>query len=107
MQAGKLRHRITIEQSDGNTGTGGEEQPNWSTFATLWASIESLSGSESLQGKQMASEISHRVTTRYCAGVTADMRIKFGARVFSIVPPINHDERNIQLEFTCIERTTP
>lgn len=108
MQAGKLRHRITIEQPDASEGVGGEELPNYSTFATIWGSVEPLSGSEGLQGRQAGAEVTHRVRIRYHAGITSNMRIVWSNRYFNLSqPPINKDERNREMELICREVTTP
>jgi SPP1 family predicted phage head-tail adaptor len=80
MQAGKLRHQLTIEQPDSTEGSAGEALPVYSTFATVWGSIEPLSGSEGLQGRQAGSEVTHRVRIRYHAGITSNMRIVWNGR---------------------------
>jgi len=108
MQAGKLRNKLTIQRPDTTEGTGGEELPNYSTFATVWGSIEPLSGSEGLQGRQAGSEVTHRIVIRYYAGITSDMRILWNGRYFNLSqPPINKDERNKEIELMCREVTTP
>lgn len=108
MRAGQLRHRITIQQPDNTEGSAGESLPVYSIFATVWGSIEPLSGSEGLQGRQAGSEVTHRVRIRYHAGITSNMRIVWNSRYFNLSqPPINSDERNVEIELMCREVTTP
>ena len=47
--------------------------------------------------------MTHRVKIRYRAGVTAKMRLTFGARVFNIRGVINAGERDRTLELLCEE----
>jgi SPP1 family predicted phage head-tail adaptor len=108
MQAGKLRHRLTIQQPDMNEGTAGEELPNYSTFATVWGDVQPLSGSEGLQGRQATSEVTHKIIIRYHAGITSDMRITWNGRFFNLSqPPLNKDEHNREIELLCREVTAP
>ena len=56
MEAGQLRHRVTIQQATETTdGFGGVTQA-WATFATVWAAVEPLTGREYLQGAPGAGE---------------------------------------------------
>lgn len=105
MQAGKLRHRITIESpADTQGATFGEAKLTWSTFASVWAAVEPIGGKELLRADHVAGGLTHRVSLRYIAGVTAKMRINFNGRHLNIAaPPINKDERNIELELLCME----
>lgn len=104
MRAGKLRHLVTIQSRTEGTNSFNEPRPVWKDFATVYASIEPLSGREFFAAQQAQSDITHRVRMRYVAGVTAKHRIVFGDRVFDIAaPPRNVDERNIELELQCVE----
>jgi SPP1 family predicted phage head-tail adaptor len=77
ISAGKLRHRITIQQpaitQDAQTG---EITEGWSTFAdNIPAAIEPLSARDFIQSAAMQSEITTRITVRYLAGIKPAMRI--------------------------------
>lgn len=73
---GNLRHRVVIQQpvetQDANTGA---VNVSWSTFATVWASIEPLSAREFVAAQAEASKVTARIKIRYRTGVTAKMRI--------------------------------
>jgi SPP1 family predicted phage head-tail adaptor len=108
MQAGKLRHRLTIQQPDQSEGSAGEMLPRYSTFATVWGSIEPLSGSEGIYGKQEGSESTHKIRIRYHAGITSDFRVLWNGRYFNLTePPRNPEERNREMELICKEVTSP
>ena len=104
IQAGKLRHKISI-QSKASTRNGyNEVDDTWSTDFTTRASITPLSGRELTEAQQVNSEVTHKVVTRYREPVSSAQRILFGSRIFHIVSVINPEERNGELQITAIER---
>ncbi len=103
---GALRHRLTIEAERPLADTGGGQGDPWAnplTVAAVWGRVEPLSGNERLRALRLEDSVSHRVVLRYREGVTARMRIVFGARVFNIRAVINPEERNRTLELLCEE----
>lgn len=95
--AGMLRHTIDIESrvitpTEGEDG-GGDQ--SWPTFlSSVRASVKPTSGSEQWHSQQLKARITHEVVMRYRAGVTADMRVKFGTRYMNIHQVKNIEERN-------------
>ena len=104
MQAGPLRHRITIETPTETQDTFGAAVATWATFAERWAAIEPLTGREFFAAQQINAEVSHTIRLRYVAGVTTKMRVAFGARHFDLAAVRNLDERGIELELLAVER---
>ena len=104
MNAGSLRHRFVIKTAQEIENTFGEIVETPLTFATVWASIEPLSGRELFQAQQVQAEVTHRVRMRYLAGVTAKMTGLFGTREFQILSVINPEERNRELVLMCKEQ---
>ena len=105
MKSGKLRHLVTIEyRTVATDGTGyGSQSSTWATLDTVWASIESVTGSESWQDKQQSPAVTHKVTIRYRSGIDPKMRVKFGSRYLNIAGIANTDERNVELVMMCRE----
>ena len=103
MNAGSLRHRFAIKTAQETTDSFGVTVETPITFATVWASIEPLSGRELFQAQQVQAEVTHRVRMRYLAGVTAKMKGYYGTREFQILSVANRDERNRELEIMCKE----
>lgn len=104
MQAGKLRHRLTLEASTDTNNTRGEPIPTWSTVANVWAAIDPISGREGLAADQMYASATHRIRIRYRAGVIPKMRFTKGSRVFDINAVLNVDERNREMVCLATER---
>lgn len=103
MKAGKLRHKIIIEQAINSIDSYGATTRTWSTYATAWASVEPLTGREYFEQGKVNSEVTTRIRTRYISGVTNLMRVKFGTRIFGIVRINNILERNKEFELMCQE----
>lgn len=101
MNAGKLRHRVTIQSPvEVQSGTG-DPVVTWQDVATVWAMVEPLRGREYLAAKQTVSEIEVRVVIRYMAGITAKMKIVHGTDEYLIETAINVLERNRELQLMC------
>ena len=105
MRAGKLRHRVTIQQTtETRESTMGGVIDTWGTFATRYASVSPLTGREYFTAQQHASEVTHEVRLRYLSGVTTKMRVLHDGRTFDIESIANTDERDRETVLLCKER---
>lgn len=84
MKAGKLKHRIVIQQATSTTSAEGMAVPSWSTFATVWAAVEPLMGREALEAQAITPTATTRFRVRYLAGVLPEMRISWNSKYFEI-----------------------
>lgn len=104
MNPGILRHRITIqEERDGGKNRFNEQIKTWEDIATVWASIEPISGREYWAGQQVQSEITHRIRIRYRPGIKPAMRVLYQNRLFEIESVIDYQERHEFLQLMCKE----
>lgn len=83
IEAGRLRHRVRIEEltylrdsngeviQDQNTG---ETRQEWAEVATVWAAVEPLSAREFIQSQAIQSQVTTRIVIRYRDGLQAGMR---------------------------------
>jgi SPP1 family predicted phage head-tail adaptor len=109
MNAGKLRHRVTIQSPPDpadpeNQSPEGEPTRPWNDLADRWASIEPKGGGESFSAGQVVPTATHLVTIRHLSSVTQACRVKFGSRYLYVQSMIDLEERGIWLELTCEER---
>lgn len=105
MRAGKLRHRWTIQQQTPATQNSlGEETSPWADVATVWCSVEPLSGREFFSAQATQSEVTHTVTMRYRSGIVPKMRLTKDARVLDIQSVADVTERHRELQLMCVER---
>ncbi len=105
MQAGKLRHPITIQSSSTTRNTNGETVPIWQDVANRRASVEPLSGREMWQARQIDASVTHRVTLRADAAlnITPKMRVLFNGRIFDINFADKPDEITRKYNLFCTE----
>lgn len=104
MEAGKLRHRVTIQSlSAGSPQRTGSGQPDkaWATAATVWASIEPLRGREFFAADAVQSKVAVRIRIRYRAGITAAMRVLHGSTVYPIEAVVDPENRHVELQLMC------
>jgi len=106
MRLGPLRQRVNIQARSATVDAFGQESETWATVATVWASVEPLSGRELLTAQQVQGETTHRVRMRYQAGVTTSTRLLFNLRPFDVRSVINKNEAGVSLELLCTEGPT-
>ncbi|HEL3822504.1 TPA: phage head closure protein [Stenotrophomonas maltophilia] len=84
LPAGKLRHRVLIQQQVTTRDNDGVEQTAWVDVATVWASVEPLSAREFIQSGQTQSAVTARITMRYRDGLSPSMRLVHRGEIFNI-----------------------
>ena len=85
MQAGKLRHRITLQKPvKAQSPATGAIVNSWADVATLWADINDLSVREFVAAQAGQSEVTSRITIRYRDDVTNKHRILYRGRIYNI-----------------------
>jgi len=106
MEAGQLRHRITIQQLTAGSpqqNAAGEPAVSWSNYLAVYASVDPVTGKEPFLSQEHTAVISHKIKVRYRAGITEAMRVVYASRYFDIKAVINWGERNRELLLLCEE----
>jgi SPP1 family predicted phage head-tail adaptor len=85
LDPGRLRHRVTIQRPVSvQNATTGKLSTSWANVAVnIAAAIEPLSVREFVAAHAMQSEITTRIVIRYRAGLTAEMRIVHGSKLYN------------------------
>ena len=105
MKARYLNKKITIQKlGDTVDDFGGVVEGAYQDLATVWASINPITGKEAFLSNTDFATVSHKIRIRYLAGVNASMRIVWNDRVFKIKYFINYQEANREVEFLCEEQ---
>lgn len=104
MEAGKLRHRVDLQRVAVTRDTHGDQVKTWTTLATVWASIEPLSGREFLSASQVMADVTARIKIRGGIDLTPKDRVVFGSRVFDIRHVIDWGSRGVETHLMCTER---
>ena len=104
MRAGRLRHRVDLQQLSPSLNSMGEESETWTTYSTVSADVQPISGTERLAVQQAQADMTHKVTMRYRKGLTVEHRILHKSRVLNITAVQNVDESNRTLIIDCVEQ---
>jgi len=103
LAAGDMWTRITIEQPTSTANAVGEPVLSWSTYATVWAAVDSLSSRETERFAETVGFMTHRIRIRYLSGLTSAMRIIYRSRTLEIGQIIERD-RLWHQELICTEK---
>lgn len=103
-RAGRFPYLVTVQRNNPTGDGSGDRVDVWTKFADVYAGFEPIRGRETFTAGRVAADTTHLVVMRYLAGITADMRILWGARIFDIQAVIDVRERHAELEITAIER---
>ena len=103
MRAGKLRRSIIIQSPTNSTDAIGGLVQTWATFASSYAEISPNNGREAIQAQQINAQQPILIHLRYIAGVLPKMRVIYGTRTFEIISVANLNEKNREIELTCLE----
>jgi SPP1 family predicted phage head-tail adaptor len=83
LAAGKLRHRVVVEEQVTVINSFGESETAWVTFANVWAAIEPLSAREFLAASQVQSNVSCRIVMRNLPGLLPSMRLVHRGKIYN------------------------
>jgi SPP1 family predicted phage head-tail adaptor len=100
---GRLDQRLAIERETATADGAGGYTLGWETYATVWGRIEAVGGSEQMRALAREAKANTRIVIRRLAGVTAEMRIKAGTRVFNIRAVLDSGVRQSFLDLLCEE----
>lgn len=103
MRAGTLRHRVTIRYLQKGRDEWGNPVEEWRDLATVWASVEGLSGRVLFEAQQSVLQSDHRVTMRYRPDVRPGMVVVHDGRQLEIQAVLDEDGRKRVLTLTCRE----
>jgi len=85
MQAGKLRHRITLQKPGKvQNPDNGEMEVAWLDLATIWADVVPLSAREFVAAQAMQNAVTTRIKIRYRQDISPKYRILFRGKIFNI-----------------------
>ena len=103
MRIGPLRKQIVLKSRGIEADTYGGQTETFTTYATVWGSINPISGSEIITAQQQSGEITHKVIVRYNSSISITDRVYYGSRVLEILFVRNIQERNHYIELLCKE----
>lgn len=85
LDAGKLRHKVSIQQNIETQQSDGSMVPSWvDVYPKLYAEIAPLSAREFLASGTQEMGIQTRITIRYKKNIKAKMRLLHGDTIYNI-----------------------
>lgn len=106
LQAGKLRHRATLDHKTVSLDSYGAETVTWANFANVWASVEDLAGRELWAAQAEQGEVTTKVIIRYRSDIVMTDRVTANGRTFDIIGISDPDGRETHLLLYCRELRT-
>jgi SPP1 family predicted phage head-tail adaptor len=92
MDAGRLKHEMTLEEPVETSDGAGGFTTVWTSVATLWARLEPLDPAREAWAGRDAAEQTHRITIRFRDDVKQGMRLRKSTRLFPILSVRDADE---------------
>lgn len=94
MQAGQLDQQLTLQAPSAARDALGGEVRTWSDVATLWGTVDAITGREVHAAQQLHAEVTLRVRLRYRADITAEHRLMMDGAPLAIhaVLPVGRHE---------------
>ena len=102
MQPGLLRERVEIQRPTETRNPLGEVSQAWSTYATRYASVQTMRSREVLNAGQVGLNITHKVRLRHLEGLKSSDRIQWRGRTLEIVSVLEHEQFTVY-ELLCEE----
>lgn len=85
MEAGKLRHRVSLQRNDFTQDpVTGAIKDGWTEYAKVWASVEPLSARDLIAAQGVQSKVTARMVIRYRADIDPAHRIVHRGTVYRI-----------------------
>lgn len=92
MRAGELNKRGTIQYPAKSRNSFNEEIETWTDLATIWCSIQPVSGSEKWLQQERISEATFKINMRYRSDINEKMRMKYKNRYLQFMAVLNCNE---------------
>lgn len=103
MNAGRLRHRVTVQTPTRSANATGERTLTWSTVATVWAGVEPRRSVERDEASQQIAPTTYDIEMRYRSDITPACRLQWGGKVLNITSVINVGNRNREISVVAVE----
>lgn len=90
-QIGKFDQRVTLQRATDSTDSQGSVSKAWATLATVWASVENMTGQEATEGNERTASKGYRFTVRHqsaLATLSAGDRLQWRAENFDLTAAI-------------------
>lgn len=109
MRIGNYSFRVQIRSATLTQSNTGEPSRTWATDDEVWASYDSLSGTELVEAQAMAKDATYQVKMRFRTGVTTAKRLivldnrEGSTTTLNILHVRDVESAGVELELLCKE----
>jgi len=104
---GDMRERVELQSVARTRDSVGGLVETWTTYATVWASVQPMSQRESFYRQQTNASAAWKVSIRYRPDVVTKHRVKWRSHTFEVRGVNNSDVRRRFIEMACDEIVAP
>ena len=101
IQAGRLRHRVTLQSKAATRDSYGGETITWVDLATVWAECLPLTGREFLAARAEVAETLIKIRIRWRADVSTTCRAVWEGNTYDIEAALDTGGRHEELMLMC------
>lgn len=103
MNIGKLNRRVELLEYVVTRDEFGGEDGKWVLLDTVWANINTTSGSEFFNNQRVNAIALTTITIRYHPAINVMNRMRYGSKVYEITSAINDDTAHKTTILNCKE----
>lgn len=96
-----LNQQVRIQQRTSAVGDDGTPGTTWADVCTVWADIRHASGLEQVRADAPMSTVRASIRIRQRQGITAAMRVLYGATAYSIVAVLPDLQDRLMMDLAC------
>lgn len=96
-----LNQQVRIQQRTSSVGDDGTPATAWADVCTVWADIRHVSGLEQVRADAPMSTVRASIRIRQRQGITAAMRVLYGATAYNIVAVLPNLQDRIYMDLAC------
>lgn len=101
--AGRLRHRLTVQQQGTSQDSVGQQVQTWTDVGTYWGSVDPVSARDYFNASGEHAEITHKVLMRDELTLRPGDRIVYNSRQFDVRQVMKIGERDRWLNIMAVE----
>lgn len=101
IKAGDLRNRIQIMRPESIIDEYGATTKGYVLFATVWANVRHLSGSETIKGDAVAAKVKASIRIRYRNDLTDAMQVACDGQTYQIKAVVPDVSRRVFTDLAC------
>ena len=99
--SGKYNRRVTIRRRSVGQDASGQPIQSWENVATLWASVLTQTGRESIKSDRPVSEVMASIRIRWRTDIVADMQAMLGTSIYDIKAIIPDERNRAHVDLVC------